>query len=425
MSVWDSSSFSIDRGFTSGVTANPPAAVAAAAGGLARRGPLSRARPVRIVRGECDAARFRREIQAAREPVVLRGLLIGQCLGLWNADYLMDKGGDKDVSVHVSAEARMDFVSKNFAYRTLPFPELVRRAAYGCQCSYPEGEQTAANQGGEGVPAPHVQLHSKHGESLTEKGTGMGGSEGRDTANSSPGSTVKGPEGKAGGVAAGQDPNAPFFISQSEKYYLRALGTDPRKDIADLKTDFPQLADDIQLPELFDPADYFSSVLRVGSPGLHLWTHYDTMDNALVQIVGTKRVVLFPPSDADSLYLKGDKSMVLDIDNPDLSQFPLFDDVHPFECALLPGDLLFIPALWFHNVVAHDFSVAVNVFWRQLPKNMYETNDTYGNKDPVPATRAMMSLASALKALSSLPADHQDFFARRMVNTIKTKAFLS
>jgi hypothetical protein len=30
------------------------------------------------------------------------------------------------------------------------------------------------------------------------------------------------------------------------------------------------------------------------------------------------------------------------------------------------GDVLYIPALWFHNVVAHDFSVAVNVFWKQV-----------------------------------------------------------
>lgn len=69
----------------------------------------------------------------------------------------------------------------------------------------------------------------------------------------------------------------------------------------------------------------------------------------------------------------------------------------------IPGDVLFIPALWFHNVVAHDFSVAVNVFWRHLPKELFEEKDTYGNRDPIPAARAMMSLATALKALKSLP----------------------
>ena len=35
---------------------------------------------------------------------------------------------------------------------------------------------------------------------------------------------------------------------------------------------------------------------------------------------------------------------------------------------LWQGDVLFIPALWFHNVLAKDFSVAVNVFWRNLPQ---------------------------------------------------------
>eukprot|EP00282_Hemiselmis_andersenii_P012217 CAMPEP_0114118044 /NCGR_PEP_ID=MMETSP0043_2-20121206/5373_1 /TAXON_ID=464988 /ORGANISM="Hemiselmis andersenii, Strain CCMP644" /LENGTH=177 /DNA_ID=CAMNT_0001210509 /DNA_START=112 /DNA_END=642 /DNA_ORIENTATION=- len=160
MSVWDSSSFSVDRG-----CAMNPAAVAAAATvghGLGRGGgPLSRAKPVRILQGGCDAARFQKEVQAAREPVVVRGLLIGQCLGLWNADYLVEKGGDKDVSVHVSTEARMDFVSKNFAYRTLPFSELVRRAAYGCRDSTIGGNDRAANPSGEAVP--ELRQDEQHG----------------------------------------------------------------------------------------------------------------------------------------------------------------------------------------------------------------------------------------------------------------------
>jgi tRNA wybutosine-synthesizing protein 5 len=142
----------------------------------------------------------------------------------------------------------------------------------------------------------------------------------------------------------------------------RALGKDPRKDVAHFPSDFPGLADDLELPDLYDENDYFSSVMRVGSPGLHLWTHYDAvrfvlaidaredrthplsfslslsqMDNALVQIAGTKRVVLFPPSDADCLYLKGDKSQVLDIDDPDMARYPLFKNAHPFECTLQPG----------------------------------------------------------------------------------------
>ena len=76
------------------------------------------------------------------------------------------------------------------------------------------------------------------------------------------------------------------------------------------------------------------------------------MDNLLIQVTGRKRVVLFSPRDATKLYLNGDKSEVLDIDNPDLSKYPKFAEATPFECFMEPGDVLFIPAMWFHNVIS-------------------------------------------------------------------------
>ena len=43
------------------------------------------------------------------------------------------------------------------------------------------------------------------------------------------------------------------------------------------------------------------------------------------------------------VFLSGDKSEVLDIDNPDLTKYPEFVKVTQFECELEPGDILFIP----------------------------------------------------------------------------------
>ena len=188
--------------------------------------------------------------------------------------------------------------------------------------------------------------------------------------------------------------------------------------------DFPALAQEIHLEELYDAEHFFSSVLRIGSPGIHLWTHYDVMDNVLAQVTGRKRVVLYPPQDADYMYMVGDKSAVLDIDEPDLVKYPLFRHARGFECFLEPGDVLYIPALWFHNVVSLDFSVAVNVFWRTLPKDCYDAKDTYGNRDPLPANRAMQQVGTMLKSLEALPPIHRDFFARRLVQMIKDKAYL-
>ncbi|XP_032757029.1 tRNA wybutosine-synthesizing protein 5 isoform X5 [Rattus rattus] len=195
------------------------------------------------------------------------------------------------------------------------------------------------------------------------------------------------------------------------------------KDIADIRQQFPSLGEDITFPMFFREEQFFSSVFRISSPGLQLWTHYDVMDNFLIQVTGKKRITLFNPRDAQYLYLSGSKSEVLNIDSPDLDKYPLFPKARRYECSLEAGDVLFIPALWFHNVVSEEFGVGVNVFWKHLPSECYDTTDTYGNKDPVAASRAMQILDRALKTLAELPEEYRDFYARQMVLRIQDKAY--
>ncbi|XP_013388936.1 tRNA wybutosine-synthesizing protein 5 [Lingula anatina] len=295
---------------------------------------------------------FIQHIYPKRIPVVLRGISIGPCVKKWTPDYLSSvPGSEKDVKIHVSPSHQMDFINKNFAYRTLPFSEFVKRAA-----------------------------REKHEE---------------------------------------------YFFTEDEKYYLRALGDDPRKDVADIRKQFPALASDIFIPEYFEPEKFFSSVFRISSANIQLWTHYDVMDNFLIQVTGRKKVILFSPRDANYLYLQGDKSEVLDVDNPDSEKFPEFVKARRYCCLLEPGDTLFIPAMWFHNVKSLDFAISVNVFWKHLEEHLYDSKDTYGNKDPLPVGRAMQILDRALKTLKELPEEYQDFYARMMVSKIQTKAYKS
>jgi hypothetical protein len=94
---------------------------------------------------------------------------------------------------------------------------------------------------------------------------------------------------------------------QSELYYLRSVTTDARTvNVARLDTDFPELAADFVVPDLFDSDRFFSSVLRISSGGVRVWTHYDVMDNVYCQIVGHKTAVLWPPHEASRLYLEGE-----------------------------------------------------------------------------------------------------------------------
>lgn len=257
---------------------------------------------------------FMVKVQSRRKPAIIKGIELGECCKSWSAEYLINKIGHLDTKIHVSAESKMDFLSKNFLYKTLSMAETIKRASRDKQDNY--------------------------------------------------------------------------FIQPNEYYYLRSLSSERRgREVSDVRKQFPQIAKDIQIPSFFHPDDFFSSVLRVSSKGIQLWTHYDIMDNLLIQIQGRKRVVLFDPADVNFLYMKGDKSQVLDIDNPDLEVFPEFAKAKKFTCVMEPGDVLFIPALWFHNTLALSYGVAVNVFWKNLEHGLYDKNDFYGNKDLLPAAK--------------------------------------
>lgn len=146
--------------------------------------------------------------------------------------------------------------------------------------------------------------------------------------------------------------------------------------LVDFRRDFPKLAGDFTIPDLVDDDLIFSCVLRCGSPNLGLWLHFDVVDNVLIQVKGRKRAVLFDPEDFDYLYLQGDKSLIFDPENVNLQEFPLFAKATPYVAEMEEGDVLFIPAFWLHYMRSYDFSVAVNVFWFNLPREIYDAKDT-------------------------------------------------
>ncbi|CAL8466532.1 g6068 [Coccomyxa elongata] len=289
---------------------------------------------------------FERRVSAKKEPAVLKGLDLGPAVTRWSCDYLKSLPCSTTtlVSVHVCLDptGRMDFVHKNYKFRTMPLAELVGR----CQ---------------------------------------------------SPGAF-------------------PPLIVPRERYYLRSIGVNPRKEPSDIAAAFPELATDLHLPQLFPPDRLFSSVLRLSSGGLQLWTHFDVMDNLLCQVKGTKRVRLWLPLEESKLYMTGSSSEVANIDNPDLVKYPLFAHAAHVDCILRPGDVLYIPALWHHNVLAEEgsgLSVSVNIFWRDMERCMYAGKDLYGNRDPPAAEAAAAAVEAAAKALAQLPPYYRSFYGQR------------
>jgi len=217
---------------------------------------------------------------------------------------------------------------------------------------------------------------------------------------------------------ADMEPLAPV-LEAGERLYLRSVATGPEaaRTPSHLEEVFPELAADVCLPHgvLYEEGECHSSVLRVASGDTELWTHYDVMHNMLIQVTGTKRVTLWPPSEDANLYTEGSSSRVPDIHAPDLARFPRFARTHSSRVTglLAPGDAVFIPPLWFHHVAMPDFSVAVNVFWRHHPGALYNPKDIYGNKD-LPAFDAASAAVSKLgQELKKLPEPFRSFYARR------------
>jgi hypothetical protein len=66
----------------------------------------------------------------------------------------------------------------------------------------------------------------------------------------------------------------------------------------------------------------------------------------------------------------GQPVTLVDINHPDLERFPRYAEAAKVAevAELAPGDAVYIPALWWHNVEAlEEFNVLVNYWWRDVP----------------------------------------------------------
>ena len=114
--------------------------------------------------------------------------------------------------------------------------------------------------------------------------------------------------------------------------------------------------------------------------------HHDMSNNIACCLVGRRRFTLFPPEQVDNLYPGpleptpgGQVVTMADIHAPDFERFPrLRDALAAAEVAELePGDALFYPAMWWHQVDALEaFNVMVNYWWNTSPAWMDTPHNT-------------------------------------------------
>lgn len=110
---------------------------------------------------------------------------------------------------------------------------------------------------------------------------------------------------------------------------------------------------------------------------------------------------------------------MVDVEDPDLEKYPKFAKASCMEWVLNPGDVLYIPALWFHNVKSMDFAVSVNAFFHHLPQELYDKKDLYGNRDPVPIQQAQHHSQQIIELLNQLPDDFRKFYGLQIIRNLE------
>lgn len=122
--------------------------------------------------------------------------------------------------------------------------------------------------------------------------------------------------------------------------------------------------------------------------------HFDQPKNIACCVLGKRRFTLFPPEQAENLYPGpltptpgGQVVTVADLSEPDFERFPRLKDAfsNAYIADLEPGDGLYYPSMWWHEVEAFDrVNVMINYWWMTCAPFMGNPMDTL--------THAMMNV---------------------------------
>ena len=130
-------------------------------------------------------------------------------------------------------------------------------------------------------------------------------------------------------------------------------------------------------------------------------THFDSMHNIACVVCGVRRFTLFPPEQLPNLYIgpldyapTGAAISMARLDQPHDPRFPRLQRALALAqvAELHPGDALYMPPLWWHNVESlEDLNALVNYWWSSLDVDGYHSG------------HAKAALYHCLLAFRSLP----------------------
>jgi hypothetical protein len=149
-------------------------------------------------------------------------------------------------------------------------------------------------------------------------------------------------------------------------------------DLAERTEGLPPYLGNLELKELNSMCHWPTFFDKMGPPrfwigpaGTVTPLHCDYDDNIFAQIWGTKRIFLAPPHHDEFLYPKEANAILFgspfDPEAPDYERYPLARQANLVKVIVQPGDMLYVPAGWYHQVRALTFSLSSNRWARAVP----------------------------------------------------------
>ncbi|SFD22175.1 Cupin-like domain-containing protein [Collimonas sp. OK412] len=148
--------------------------------------------------------------------------------------------------------------------------------------------------------------------------------------------------------------------------------------VANDTQDLPPYLGNLELRELNALCHWPAYFNKMGPPRFWLGPsgtvtplHCDYDDNIFAQVWGSKRIFLSPPHHDEFLYPREANAILFgspfNPEAPDFEKFPLARQAAMIECIMQPGELLYVPAGWYHQVRALTFSLSANRWARAVP----------------------------------------------------------
>lgn len=147
------------------------------------------------------------------------------------------------------------------------------------------------------------------------------------------------------------------------------------------RPEFAPLLDDVgRLPALCDRSEMASkSSFWFGPAGTVTPLHHDTLMLFHTQIVGRKRWRFISPLQIAHLYNHSGVFSPIDLDAPDLQRWPEFAQAQVLEVIAEPGDTVFLPLGWWHQVRSLDVSLSFSYSCLAFPNQYSYANPEITN----------------------------------------------